>query len=81
MNRAMLSGCPDLPHGVLCVRQGPGANCSSIGSAVHLLFATGALAAAVAVVAAALSEVQADDAGGDRSSDSDGVANPGDDHD
>jgi predicted thioesterase len=50
----------ELPEGVLCVRQGPGANCSSIGSAVHLLFATGALAAMVAVVASALAQRQED---------------------
>ena len=29
---------PELPAGVLAVRRGPGANCSSIGSVVDLLF-------------------------------------------
>jgi hypothetical protein len=28
----------ELPEGVLAVRQGPGANCSSIGSVIDLLF-------------------------------------------
>ncbi len=42
-----------LPTGVLAVRRGPGANCSSIGSVVDLLFASvvvgGVVYAAVAV--------------------------------
>jgi hypothetical protein len=43
---------PALPEGVLRVRLGPGANCSSAGSAIDLLFygsvAVGALAVALA---------------------------------
>lgn len=51
---------PELPDGVLAVRTGPGANCSSIGSVVDLLFATVVVAGAVyAAVAAALPEVPA----------------------
>jgi hypothetical protein len=46
---------PELPEGVLAVRTGPGANCSSIGSVVDLLFATVVVAGAVyAAVATAL---------------------------
>lgn len=46
-----------LPPGVLAVRAGPGANCSSIGSVVDLLFGTAVLASAVyAAVAASLSD-------------------------
>lgn len=33
-----------LPEGVLAVRAGPGANCSSIGSVIDMLFATAVLA-------------------------------------
>jgi len=47
----------ELPDGVLAVRRGPGANCSSIGSVVDLLFATVVTAGVVyAFVAAALPE-------------------------
>ncbi len=44
----------DLADGVLVIRRGPGANCSSIGSAVEMLFLSAAVGAAVlaAVVAA-----------------------------
>ncbi|HLM75752.1 MAG TPA: hypothetical protein VK459_23720 [Polyangiaceae bacterium] len=42
----------ELPEGVLAVRLGPGANCSSAGSAIDVLFygslVVGALAAALA---------------------------------
>ncbi len=43
-----------LPRGVRCVRPGPGANCSSIGSVIDVLFVAGALggAALVAITAA-----------------------------
>lgn len=45
----------DLPEGVLAVRAGPGANCSSIGSVIDLLFGTAVLAGVVyAAIAAAL---------------------------
>ncbi len=48
-----------LPEGVLAVRAGPGANCSSIGSVVDLLFGT-AVAAGVlyAAIAAALPDAK-----------------------
>ncbi|MBL8716380.1 MAG: hypothetical protein JNL79_10315 [Myxococcales bacterium] len=47
----------ELPDGVLAVRRGPGANCSSIGSVVDLLFATVVTAGVVyAFVATALPE-------------------------
>lgn len=46
---------PQLPEGVLAVRAGPGANCSSIGSVIDLLFGTAVLAGVVyAAIAAAL---------------------------
>lgn len=32
------NGPPTLPPGVLAVRVGPGANCSSVGSVIDLLF-------------------------------------------
>jgi hypothetical protein len=48
-----------LPDGVLAVRAGPGANCSSIGSVIDLLFGT-AVAAGVlyAAIAAALPDAK-----------------------
>lgn len=46
---------PELPAGVLAVRAGPGANCSSIGSVVDLLFGTTVLAGVIyAAIAASL---------------------------
>jgi hypothetical protein len=48
----------ELPEGVLAVRAGPGANCSSIGSVIDLLFGTAIVAGAVyAAIAAALPDV------------------------
>lgn len=44
----------ELPEGVLAVRAGPGANCSSIGSVVDMLFAA-AVAAGVLYVGVAAS--------------------------
>lgn len=45
----------DRCDGVLVVRRGPGANCSSIGSAVEMLFLSATVGAAVlAAIAAAL---------------------------
>lgn len=35
------------PEGILVVRRGPGANCSSIGSAVEMLFLSATVGAAV----------------------------------
>jgi hypothetical protein len=43
----------ELPRGVLRVRLGPGANCSSAGSALDLLFYGSVLVGAVAVAFAA----------------------------
>jgi hypothetical protein len=42
-----------LPPGVLAVRPGPGANCSSIGSVIDILFVAGMTAGAVAAALAA----------------------------
>jgi hypothetical protein len=44
---------PDLPEGVLAVRLGPGANCSSAGSAIDVLFYGSVLVGALAVALAA----------------------------
>lgn len=44
---------PDLPEGVLRVRLGPGANCSSAGSAIDVLFYGSVLVGALAVALAA----------------------------
>jgi hypothetical protein len=45
----------DTADGVLVVRRGPGANCSSIGSAVEMLFLSATVGTAIlAAVAAAL---------------------------
>ncbi len=44
---------PDLPPGVLRVRLGPGANCSSAGSAIDVLFYGSVLIGALAVALAA----------------------------
>ena len=42
-------------HGVLAIRRGPGANCSSIGSVVDILFGAAVLGGAVyAAIAASL---------------------------
>jgi len=41
------------PREILVVRRGPGANCSSIGSALDLLFLSATLAGAVMVAVAA----------------------------
>jgi hypothetical protein len=66
----------ELPEGVLAVRVGPGANCSSAGSAIDVLFygslVVGALAAALA---AALPPRDARaDAGADTDADTDADA-------
>ena len=46
-----------LPEGVLAVRPGPGANCSSVGSVVDMLFAAAVVAGvAYASVAASLAD-------------------------
>ncbi|MFT3774844.1 MAG: hypothetical protein QM820_56570 [Minicystis sp.] len=43
----------DLPEGVLAVRVGPGANCSSAGSAIDVLFYGSVIVGAIAVALAA----------------------------
>ena len=63
---------PSLPEGVLAVRVGPGANCSSAGSAIDILFYGSVIASALAVaLAAALPpkapRPRADEAGDDKS--------------
>lgn len=45
---------PELPQGVLCARLGPGANCSSAGSAIDVLFYGSVLVGALAVALAAV---------------------------
>ena len=46
-----------LPDGVLAVRRGPGANCSSIGSVVDVLFGAAVVGGALyALIAASLRE-------------------------
>lgn len=50
----------ELPPGVLAVRVGPGANCSSIGSVVDILFGTAVAAGFVyALIATALPDATA----------------------
>jgi hypothetical protein len=52
------------PEHVLVVRRGPGANCSSIGSVLDLLFISALAGGAVLVaVTAALGKARDDDAG------------------
>jgi hypothetical protein len=47
----------ELPAGVLAVRAGPGANCSSIGSVVDILFGTAVAAGlAYALIATSLGD-------------------------
>jgi hypothetical protein len=48
------------PNGVLSIRPGPGANCSSMGSAINLLFASGVLASMAAVIVSILASPAAD---------------------
>jgi hypothetical protein len=52
---------PELPPGVLRVRVGPGANCSSAGSAIDILFYGSVLVGAVAVALAAAFPARDDD--------------------
>ena len=54
---------PVADDGVLVVRRGPGANCSSIGSAVEMLFLSATVGTAIlAAVAAALDPKDDDEA-------------------
>lgn len=48
-----------LPEGVIAVRFGPGANCSSIGSVVDILFVSATLGGALLTTFAALSSPKA----------------------
>ena len=48
-----IDSAPGLPEGVLRVRLGPGANCSSAGSAIDVLFYGSVLVGALAVALAA----------------------------
>lgn len=48
-----LHGTGALPPGVLAVRRGPGANCSSAGSAIDVLFYGSVLVGALAIALAA----------------------------
>lgn len=43
----------ELPEGVLAIRPGPGANCSSAGSAIDVLFYGSVIVGAIAVALAA----------------------------
>lgn len=51
----------DPTDGVLVVRRGPGANCSSIGSAVEMLFLTATAGAALLAAVAASLDPKDDD--------------------
>lgn len=51
--RTLPAEAPTLPEGVLSVRLGPGANCSSVGSAIDVLFYGSVVAGAIAVALAA----------------------------
>lgn len=50
---APLADDVELPEGVLAVRVGPGANCSSAGSAIDVLFYGSVIVGAIAVALAA----------------------------
>lgn len=63
---------PVLPPGVLCARLGPGANCSSAGSAIDILFYGSVLVGALAVALAAAIPPAPPDGEGD------GPGGPGD---
>ncbi|MBK8252143.1 MAG: hypothetical protein IPK82_05680 [Polyangiaceae bacterium] len=54
----------DLPEGVLAVRMGAGANCSSAGSAIDVLFYTSVIASAIAVALTAAFPPRADESKG-----------------
>ena len=52
---------PTLPEGVLSVRAGPGGNCSSVGSAIDVLFYGSVIVGALAVALAAAFPPEAKD--------------------
>lgn len=58
---------PDLPEGISRVRIGPGANCSSAGSAIDVLFYGSVLAAAVALALSAAFAPKDNDLGNETS--------------
>jgi hypothetical protein len=63
---------PSLPEGVLAVRMGPGANCSSAGSAIDILFYGSVIASALAVALAAALPLKEKDRAEDKPTDSEG---------
>jgi hypothetical protein len=67
---------PELPEGVLAVRVGPGANCSSAGSAIDILFYGSAIVGAIAVALAAAFPPREPDASDDGSSGQDPDPSP-----
>jgi Spy/CpxP family protein refolding chaperone len=66
------------PENVRAVRLGHGANCSSIGSVLDLLFATAAVGSAVFVAAAAAMSAPAERADPARANDEPGTSGAGD---
>lgn len=75
-----------LPPGVLVARVGAGANCSSAGSAIDILFYTSVIAGAIAVALSAAFPPRAAHGGGDGRSPigpapAEGGGDPGDDPD
>ena len=72
------AGAVEVPGGaidageILAVRRGPGANCSSIGSALDLLFLS---SVAAGVVLAAIAASFGDEARGEREREAEGEAN------
>jgi hypothetical protein len=50
----------DMPEGILAVRAGRGANCSSIGSAVEMLFLSATVGAAILAAVSAALDPEAD---------------------
>lgn len=48
-----------LPEGVLAIRRGPGANCSSIGSVIDILFVSAAVGGTLLVALAAAMDPRA----------------------
>jgi hypothetical protein len=66
----------ELPEGVLAVRLGPGANCSSAGSAIDVLFYGSAIVGALAVALAAAFPPRPPDAGNDDGQPPDPASDP-----
>jgi len=72
------AAAPPLPAGVLAARVGAGANCSSAGSAIDILFYTSVIAGAIAVALAAAFPPRAQTSG---AAPEEGSGDPGDDPD